>query len=72
MEVTTQQLDVAAANICSSLIAQHPDHDTLAARPWCPTCTRRRRSLSEAMAPPLAVDRVSAEIITLIAEHGPC
>lgn len=30
--VTTKQLDVTAANICSSLIAQHPDHDTLAAR----------------------------------------
>ena len=30
--VTTQDLDVTAANICSSMIADHPDHDTLAAR----------------------------------------
>jgi ribonucleoside-diphosphate reductase alpha chain len=61
----TQQLDVAAANICSSLIAQHPDHD-LAARLVVSTCTGDAAHFQRGDGPQASI--VSAEII---AHRGP-
>jgi hypothetical protein len=60
---------VAAANICSSLIAQHPDHDTLAARLVVSNMHKETPlTFSEAMAR-LGQSIVSPRIITLIAER---
>jgi hypothetical protein len=65
--VSTQQLDITASNICSSLIAQHPDHDTLAARLVVSNMHKEtHKKFSEAMVRLGKSDKVSKELTSIV------
>jgi ribonucleoside-diphosphate reductase alpha chain len=69
--VTTKELDVTAANICSSMIADHPDHDSLAARLTVSNLQKETPSnFSDAIARLHSGKRVSDELYEIVSEHA--
>jgi ribonucleoside-diphosphate reductase alpha chain len=69
--VTTVELDVTAANICSSMIADHPDHDALAARLTVSNLQKEAPSVfSEVIARLHRGGRVSDEVAAIVAVNA--
>lgn len=69
--VTTKELDVMAANICSSMIAEHPDHDSLAARLTISNLQKETTAVfSAAMARLHGGERISDEIARVVRENA--